>query len=73
MERVRQCLSSIGLNPRDYGLHSLRAGGASAAASAGVADRLIMRHGGRKSTSSKDRYIQESLPQLLHLSKSLAV
>ena len=36
---------AIGISSRDYGLHILRAGGASAAANAQVADRLFKRHG----------------------------
>ena len=31
-------------NIKEYGLHTLRAGGASAAANAGVPDRLFKRH-----------------------------
>ena len=40
-----------------YGLHSLRAGGASAAANAGVPDRMFKRHGRWRSENAKDGYI----------------
>ena len=39
-------LTDIGLDKKLFGLHSLRSGGATAAASnASVCDRLIMKHG----------------------------
>ena len=40
-EIVLSAFDSIGLPKQDYGLHSLRAGGASAAANARVPDRLF--------------------------------
>ena len=39
------------------GTHSFRAGGATAAARAGVPDRLFQRHGRWKSEASKNMYI----------------
>ena len=39
-----------------YGLHSLRSGGATAADSHGILDRLFKRHGRWLSESAKDRY-----------------
>ena len=44
-EIVLCTFEAIGLSRRDYGLHSLKAGGASAAANAQVSDRLFKRHG----------------------------
>ena len=38
-------LSQFGFDPKQFGLHSLRAGGATAAANAGVPDRLFKHHG----------------------------
>ena len=70
-ELVSNCFAAIGLQASSYGLHSLRAGGASAAANAGVPDRLFRRHGGWKSESAKDGYLQESLSDLLRVSRSL--
>ena len=49
----------------------MRSGGASLAAALGVPDRLIMRQGDWKSVSSKNRYIEESLPSLLSVSRML--
>ena len=35
----------VGLDPKDFGLHSARSGGATSAANNGVPDRLFKRHG----------------------------
>ena len=42
---VLEKLKELGPDPKQFGLHSLRAGGASAAANAGVPDRWFKRHG----------------------------
>jgi hypothetical protein len=52
---------SIGLEKSRYCLHSLRSGGATAAASAGVDERLFKNHGRWKSDSAKDGYVKESI------------
>ena len=46
---VLDLLANIGLDPKKFGLHSLRSGGASAAANFGVNDRLLKKHGRWKS------------------------
>ena len=43
-EIVLQAFVQLGYAKNLFGLHSLRAGGASAAANAGVSDRLFKRH-----------------------------
>ena len=43
------------------GTHSLRSGGATAAANAGVPNRLFKLHGRWASESAKDEYVQDSL------------
>ena len=48
-EIVLQAFARLGYPIHLFGLHSLRAGGASAAANAGVRDRLFKRHGRGKS------------------------
>ena len=60
-----------GLNWEDYGLHSLRAGGASLAANKGILDRLFKRHGQWKSDRAKDGYVEDDLKMLLSVSKNL--
>ena len=64
-------LKNVGLDEKQFGLHSLRSGGASAAANAGVPDRLFKRHGRWKSERAKDGYIQDNLLALLSVSRSL--
>jgi hypothetical protein len=44
-ELLLEKIEAIGLNPKLYGLHSLRAGGATVAANARVPDRLFKRRG----------------------------
>ena len=44
-EAVLAKLEAIGLDKHQYGLHSLKVGGASAAANAGVPDRIFKWHG----------------------------
>ena len=72
-EIVLSAFDSIGLPKQDYGLHSLRAGGASAAANARVPDRLFKRHGRWKSDKAKDGYIKDSVHSLLSVSLSLGI
>ena len=71
LELTRKQLKEIGLKPGEYGLHSMRAGGASLAEALGIPDRL-MRQGGWRSEKSKNNYIHETKDALLHVLKSLA-
>ena len=64
-------IAELGYDSKRFGLHSLRAGGASAAANAGVPDRLFKRHGRWKSETAKDGYVKDSLSSLLSVSKKL--
>ena len=57
----------------DFSTHSLRAGGASAAANAGVADRVFQRHGRWKSVSAKNGYINDKLESRLPVSQRLGI
>ena len=72
-ELFKEQISSIGLNPAIYGLHSLRSGGTSEAAAWGIPDRLIQRHGGWRSEKSMNMYIKETQSTLLRVSKSLGL
>ena len=56
-----------------FSTHSLRAGGASAAANAGVADRLFQRYGRWKSVSAKNGYVEDSAESRLLVSKNLGI
>ena len=72
-EIVLQAFVELGYPKNLFGLHSLRAGGASAAANAGVSDRLFKRHGRWKTDQAKDGYIKDKLDSLLSVSKSLHI
>ena len=47
--------------------------GATAAANAGVNDRLFKRHGRWRSDKAKDGYVKDNLEALLSVSKSLEI
>ena len=51
-------------------LHSLRAGGTTAAANSGINDRLFKRHGRWLSENAKDGYVKDNFQSLLSVSKS---
>ena len=73
LELVRDTFRQFGLNPKDYGLHSLHSGGASAAAATEVCEHLIARQGRWKSLSTVRRYIQEPLQNALKASKACSL
>ena len=54
-------------------IHSFRSGGATAAAHAGVRDRLFQRHGRWHQEKSKDRYVEDSLEERLGVSAALGL
>ena len=70
-EILLEALESIGLEKKSFGLHSLRSGGATAAANSGVPDRLFKRHGRWKSDKAKGGYVEDDTHHLLLVSKNL--
>ena len=72
-ELLLDALTAIGLERSKFGTHSLRAGGATAAANAGVPDRLFKRHGRWKSEGAKDGYVKDNVTQLLSVSRTLGL
>ena len=72
-EIVKQKFMSIGLDTQCYTLHSLRSGGASAAARNNVPDRLFQRHGRWRTESIKNSYVEESTNNLLLVSQNLGL
>ena len=64
---VLDLLANIDLDPKKFGLHSLRSGGASAAANLGVNDRLFKKHGRSKSGKVKDSYFHKIIQSKLSL------
>lgn len=75
--RLRECfkakLDELGFPSQQYGLHSLRSGGATAAANGGVPDRLFKRHGRWQSETAKDGYVEDSLKARLSVTDSLGL
>ena len=57
----------------NYGMHSLRSGGASAAAQNGVPDRLISKQGRWASDNARNGYIQDSKATRLRVTKALGL
>ena len=55
------------------GAHSLRSGGVTADANAGVPDRLFKQHGRWSNESAKDGYVKDSLSSRLLVSKALVI
>ena len=72
-ELVLEALHSIGFDKKDFGVHSLRAGGASAAANRGVLDRLFKRHGRWKSENAKDGYVKDTLDVSCSVTRKLGL
>ena len=72
-EILLSALEDIGLDSSKYALHSLRSGGASAAASNNVPDRLLKVHGRWSSDRAKDGYIKDSLQQKILVSLNLGL
>ena len=68
-ELIKRELQKEELDPKLYGVHSLRAGGASAAL--GVPDRLFQRQGEWRSERSQNNYIQESMESLLTVTNTI--
>ena len=70
-ELIKAELRKEGLDPALYGIHSLRAGGATAAAALGVPERLFQRQGGWRSDKARNNYIAESLDSLLLVTRTI--
>lgn len=74
-ELLRAKLQQLGYSPNLFGVHSLRAGGATTAdngvANASVPDRLFKRHGHWCSEGAKDGYVDDSLECRLSVSRRL--
>jgi len=66
-------LESLGLEKSKFGLHSLRSGGATSAANAGISDRIFKKHGRWKSDRAKDGYVKEDLKTQLSVSQNLGI
>lgn len=70
---VLRFIESIGLETKYFGIHSLRAGGASAAANNNTPDRLFKKDGRWLSENAKDGYVKEILESILSVSLGLGI
>ena len=67
-ELLKEKLQQLGFPSNEYSLHSLRAGGVTVAAMAGIPDRVFKRHGWWKSDNAKDGYVEDSMDKRLSVS-----
>lgn len=72
-ELLMETLEKVGIDSKAFGLHSLRSGGATAAAEKNVSDRLIKIHGRWKTDYSRDNYIKDSVDNKLKVSSSILI
>jgi hypothetical protein len=72
-EIVRSALATLCVNNRNFGLHSFRSGGATAACKSGISDRLFKIHGRWKTENAKDGYVCEDFQRKLSVSKNLGL
>ena len=72
-ELLLNSLTAIGLDSKHFFLHSLRSGGASAATSINISDRLIKSHGRWRTDVAKDVYIKDNLNKQLVVSSNLGI
>ena len=68
-----EAFSPLVPNIKQFGLHSLRIGGATKAANNGIKDRLLKRHARWRSEQAKDGYVKDSINERLEVSKSLGL
>ena len=72
-EILLEKIKAMGWDPSQFGMHSLRVGGTTAAANAGVPDRLFKQHGCRRSETVSDGYVKDSVEKRLEVSKHLGL
>ena len=75
-ELFKSCLKELGYNEREFGLHSLRSGGATSAvrnSTGDLSERLLKLHGRWKSDIAKDMYILEDIDKRLSVSNNLGL
>ena len=75
-EMFKDALKSLGYNPKEYGLHSLRSGGITEVVQNSnntISERLLKLHGRWKTDRAKDMYVQESISNRLKVTRSLSL
>lgn len=72
-EIFKEFIQPIKNERSNFGLHSLRSGGASAAAQNGVSDRLISKHGRWACEKSRNGYIKDSTEYRIKVTQNLGL
>ena len=73
LELLKQKLMDLGFSAVEFILHTLRSGGATAVAGAGIPDGIFKHHGRWKSENAKDGYVQDSLDKRISVTKNLGL
>jgi integrase len=71
-DMIKRKALQIGLTAADYSTHSMRSGGATAAANSDVSERALQRHGRWASSASKDGYVRDKVSTRLSVSKAIS-
>ena len=71
-KHLKRLLQKIG-EDRDFGTHSIRTGGTSAAANVGLPDRLFKQYGRWLSDIAKDSYVKDSIKDLFFVTRRLVI
>lgn len=66
-------MSQIGVDCKSFCLHSLRSGGATAAANNSVPDMLIKEHGRWRTDIAKEGYIKDNINTQAYISPKLGI
>ena len=72
-DAVLSLFAKVGLDTKNFGLHGLRSGGATAAANNGISDRLFKRHGRWRSEKVKDSYVKDNIDALISVTLGLGL
>ena len=75
-KHIKSCIKKLGLDPKCYGLHSLRSGGITSVvhhSGNSISDRLWKLHGRWKTDAAKDMYVHEDVHKRLEITKYLGI
>ena len=70
---IKKSFANVVPDISKFSTHSTRSGGATLAASSGVSERNLQRHGRWASATAKNIYVKDSLARRLEVSKSLSL
>ena len=66
-------VADLGFPAQDFSLHSLRSGGATAAANAKMPDQIFKRHGRWRSENANDGYVKDNLESRLEVTRKIGL